>query len=66
VTLRLRTMALYYEPLCIDRMSLQTLNDILLVVCKNRRERVMLQSAPLAGAISSAEIYRNVVGVARA
>ena len=48
-------------------MSLQTLNDILLVVCKNRRERVMLQKRASGWVpISSAEIYRNVVGVARA
>jgi len=43
-------------------MSLQTLNDILLVVCKNRRERVMLQKRASGWVpISSAEIYRNVV-----
>ncbi len=48
-------------------MSLQTLNDILLAVCKNRRDRVMLQRQVLGWApISSAEIYRSVVGVARA
>ena len=48
-------------------MSLQTLNDILLAVCKNRRDRVMLQRGALGWVpISSAEIYRGVVGVARA
>jgi long-chain acyl-CoA synthetase len=48
-------------------MSLQTLNDILLTVCKNRRDRVMLQRQALGWApISSTEIYRSVVGVARA
>jgi long-chain acyl-CoA synthetase len=48
-------------------MSLQTLNDILLVVGKSRRDRIMLQRGALGWApISSAEIYRSVVGVARA
>src|ERR1035438_7687315 len=48
-------------------MSLQTLNDILLAVCKNRRDRVMLQRQVLGWVpISSTEIYRSVVGVARA
>jgi len=48
-------------------MSLQTLNDILLAVCKNRRDRVMLQRQALGWVpISSQEIYRCVVGVARA
>ena len=48
-------------------MSLQTLNDILLAVCKSRRDRVMLQRQALGWApISSTEIYRGVVGVARA
>jgi long-chain acyl-CoA synthetase len=48
-------------------MSLHTLNDILLAVCKNRRDRVMLQKRALGWApISSTEIYRGVVGVARA
>ena len=48
-------------------MSLQTLNDILLTVCKNRRDRVMLQKRALGWVpISSTEIYRSVVGVARA
>ncbi|MGD0790911.1 MAG: long-chain fatty acid--CoA ligase [Terriglobales bacterium] len=48
-------------------MSLQTLNDILLAVCKNRRDRVMLQRGALGWVpISSTEIYRSVVGVARA
>src|ERR1700733_1326674 len=48
-------------------MSLQTLNDILLAVYKGRRDRVMLQKrARVWVPISSSEIYRNVVGVARA
>ena len=48
-------------------MSLQTLNDILLAVCKSRRDRVMLQKRALGWVpISSTEIYRGVVGVARA
>ncbi|MGC2357128.1 MAG: long-chain fatty acid--CoA ligase [Candidatus Acidiferrum sp.] len=48
-------------------MSLQTLNDILLAVSQNRRDRVMLQKQALGWVpISSAEIYRGVVGVARA
>ena len=48
-------------------MSLHTLNDILLAVCQRRRERVMLQRRALGWVpISSAEIYRSVVGVARA
>ncbi len=50
-----------------DRMSLQTLNDILLAVCQSRRERVMLQRGAVEWVpISSTEIYRGVVGVARA
>src|SRR5208337_795700 len=48
-------------------MSLQTLNDILLAVCESRRDRVMLQRQALGWVpISSTEIYRGVVGVARA
>jgi long-chain acyl-CoA synthetase len=48
-------------------MSLQTLNDILLAICKKRRNRVMLQKGALGWVpISSAEIYRSVVGLARA
>jgi long-chain acyl-CoA synthetase len=48
-------------------MSLQTLNDILLAVCENRRERVMLQRQVLGWVpISSTEIYRSIVGIARA
>src|SRR5271156_5799594 len=47
-------------------MSLKTLNDIFLAVCTNRRDRVMLQRVALGWVpISSAEIYRGVVGVAR-
>lgn len=49
-----------------DRMSLQTLNEILLAVCASRRERVLLQRQVLGWVpISSAELYRNVVGLAR-
>src|SRR5271163_4308343 len=48
-------------------MSLLTLNDILLAGSKSRRDRVMLQRQVVGWApISSAEIYRSVVGVARA
>jgi long-chain acyl-CoA synthetase len=48
-------------------MSLQTLNEILLAVCENRRDRVMMQRQALGWVpISSTEIYRSVVGVARA
>ena len=48
-------------------MSLHTLNDILLAVSKNRRDRVMLQRQVQGWApISSTELYRGVVGVARA
>ena len=48
-------------------MSLLTLNDILLAVSKSRRDRVMLQRQVVGWVpISSAEIYRSVVGVARA
>ena len=48
-------------------MSLRTLNDILSSVCERRRDRVMLQRKGSGWApISSAELYRNVVGVARA
>jgi len=48
-------------------MSLRTLNDILSSVCERRRDRAMLQRKGSGWApISSAELYRNVVGVARA
>jgi long-chain acyl-CoA synthetase len=48
-------------------MSIQTLNDILLAVCQSRRDRVMLQREDLGWIpISSAELYRNVVGLAGA
>jgi len=47
-------------------MSLQTLNDILLAVRENRRDRVMLQRGAQGWVpISSTEIYRGVVAVAR-
>jgi len=47
-------------------MSLQTLNDIFLTVCGKGRDRVMMQRQ-LEGwvPISSTEVYRSVVGVAR-
>jgi long-chain acyl-CoA synthetase len=49
-----------------SQMSLRNLNDILLKVSRSRRDRVMLQKGALGWApISSAEIYRGVVGVAR-
>jgi len=48
-------------------MSLQTLNDILLTVCGRRRDRVMMQRLIQGWVpISSSELYRSVVGVARA
>jgi len=48
-------------------MSIKTLNDILLAVCQSHRDRVMLQREALGWIpISSTELYRNVVGVARA
>src|SRR5450631_2805090 len=48
-------------------MSLQTLNEILLTISQNRRDRVMLQRQVLGWVpISSHEIYRSVVGVAHA
>src|SRR5271165_2065353 len=47
-------------------MSLQTLNDILLALCHSRRDRVMLQRQVLGWVpISSAELYRNVGGLAQ-
>jgi len=47
-------------------MSLCTLNDVFLSVCQRRRDRVMLQrEAPGWAPISSADLYRNVVGLAR-
>lgn len=47
-------------------MSLHTLNDIFLAVTKSGRTRVMLQREVLGWVpISSMELYRNVVGVAR-
>jgi long-chain acyl-CoA synthetase len=50
-----------------DQMSLQTLNDILLTVCRSRRDCVMLQKQALGWVpISAIELYRDVVGVARA
>ena len=50
-----------------DRTGLQTLNDIFLAVCRNRRDRVMLQRRAQGWMpVSSTEIYRGVVSVARA
>jgi len=50
-----------------DPTGLQTLNDIFLAVCRKRRDRVMLQRTAHGWVpISSTEIYRSVVGVARA
>src|SRR6266481_1797179 len=47
-------------------MSLQTLNDIWVAVGGDRRDRVMLQRGALClSPISSTEIYRGVVGIAR-
>jgi long-chain acyl-CoA synthetase len=47
-------------------MSLQTLNELFLAVCASHRERVLLQRQVLGWTpISSAELYRNVVGLAR-
>ncbi len=47
------------------RMSPHTLNDILLAVCGKRRDCLMLQRQVLGWIpISSAELYRDVVGVA--
>jgi long-chain acyl-CoA synthetase len=47
-------------------MSLRTLNDILVTVRRNGRERVMLQKGDRGWLpISAAEVYRGVVGVAR-
>ena len=47
-------------------MSLQNLNDILLAVFKSRRDGVMLQKRAAGWVpISSTEIYRSVVGLAR-
>jgi long-chain acyl-CoA synthetase len=48
-------------------MSLHTLNNILLTVCSRPRNRVMLDRKPQGWTpISSSELYRNVVGLARA
>jgi long-chain acyl-CoA synthetase len=48
-------------------MSLRTLNDIFIAVYQRRRDRVMLQREALGWIpISSAEVYRSVVGLARA
>ena len=48
-------------------MSLRTLNDVLSTVYQSQRPRVMLQREATGWIpISSAELYRNVVGLARA
>jgi long-chain acyl-CoA synthetase len=50
-----------------NQMPLQNLNDILLSVAKSDRDRVMLQKRASGWVpISSAQIYRSVVGVSRA
>src|SRR6202162_3948221 len=50
-----------------SQMSLRNLNDILLKVSRSSRDRVLLQRGALGWApISSTEIYRGVVGIARA
>jgi long-chain acyl-CoA synthetase len=47
-------------------MSLRTLNDIFSAVCQRQRDRIMMQREALGWEpISSVELYRNVVGVAR-
>ena len=49
-----------------SQIRVRNLNDILVKVSRSRRDRVMLQKGALGWApISSAEIYRGVVGVAR-
>ena len=49
-----------------DRMSIKTLNDILSTVSTSHRDRVMLHRQAAAWqAISSADFYRNVVGLSR-
>ncbi len=52
----------------IDRlMSLRTLNDIFFAACQRANKRVMLQRQPSGWLpISSADLYRNVAGLARA
>jgi long-chain acyl-CoA synthetase len=48
-------------------MSIQTLNDILSTVYQSHRDRVMLQRGSQGWIpISATELYRNVVGLARA
>jgi len=48
-------------------MSLRTLNDILLTLADSRRPRVMMHREAIEWvSISAEELYRNVVGVARA
>src|SRR5271170_3918358 len=60
----LRTITVGFRP---NQMSLQTLNDILLAVCQRRRDRVMMRRQATGWVpISSTELYRSVVGVARA
>src|SRR5258708_1980425 len=58
---------MFWGPRFLFRMSLQTLNDIVLALCARPRARVMLQRKVLGWVpISSSELYRNVVGMARA
>ena len=48
-------------------MSLHTVNDVFSGICERRRDRVMMQrEASDWVPISSADLYRNVVGVGRA
>ena len=47
------------------RITLNTVNDVLLAVCKKPRERVILQRQVSGWVpLSSAQIYRSIVGVA--
>ena len=51
----------------VSGMSLSTLNDIFLAIVDRGRERVMMHRQAIQWvSISSQELYRNVVGVARA
>jgi long-chain acyl-CoA synthetase len=48
-------------------MSIQTLNDVLSTVYQSRRKRVMMQREASGWiSVSSAELYRNVVGISGA
>lgn len=57
----------YNEDIHRDEMSVRTLNDIFLVVRQRHRDRVMMHREASGWVpISSTELYRDVVGVARA